>query len=267
MGEAGTKVRREPALARQRARALSPAELAWIAVPPCALLASVAILALGPALGHALIRPVPPAQALWPPGWPESAGRPEPVELGRYLVAALAPMLAAVVVLLLARRQPALPAPAVGPLVLIGQLLTAAFVGFAFLGQHEVVFADRPLPALFGAGTLLIAGVLVAAALAALRQPGIAARLAALARETPLRRRVGSLLALAVSVPFLLEGLLVDGAAEDRGVMAWTVNDPAARGGLQGRRRSRPARYRCQRPEDPAPGRHVAARRHSARAP
>ena len=51
-------------------------------------LALVAILALGPPLGHALFRPVPPAEALWPPGWPESAGRPEPVELGRYLVAA-----------------------------------------------------------------------------------------------------------------------------------------------------------------------------------
>ncbi len=228
MGEAGTIERRSPALVRRRARPLSPAELAWIAVLPCAVVAFVAILALGPVLGHALIRPVPPAQALWPPDWPESTGAPEPVELGRYLVAAIAPMVAAVLVLLLSRRQPALRAPAIGPLVLVSQMLTVAFVAFAFLGQNELVFADRPLPALFGAGTLLIAGVLVAAALAVLRRLRAVGRLAALVRDTPARRRVGVVLALCVSVPFLLEGLVVDGGAEDRGVIAWTVNDAFA---------------------------------------
>jgi len=228
MGEAGPIDRRVRVLGRERARVLAPDELAWIAALPCALLALVAILALGPVLGHALIRPVPPAEGLWPPGWPESAGAPEPVELGRYLVAAAAPLVAALVVLVFARRQLVLPAPLIRPLVLVSQLVLVAFVALAFLGQHEVVFGDRPLPALFGVGTLLIAGALVVAALAALGRHGVTSRLAALSRETALRRRTGIALAFAASVPFLLEGLVLDGAAEDRGVIAWTVNDAFA---------------------------------------
>jgi len=228
MGEAGTIDGRVRVLGRDRARVLSPAELTWIAALPGALLALIAILVLGPVLGHALIRPVPPAEGLWPPGWPESAGAPEPVELGRYLVAAVAPLLAALVVLVLARRQLALSAPLIRPLVLVSQLVLAAFVALAFLGQHEVVFADRPLPALFGVGTLLIAGALVVAALAALKRPGVTRRLATLTRETALRRRLALALACAASVPFLLEGLVLDGGAEDNGVIAWTVNDAFA---------------------------------------
>ena len=62
----------------ERVRALTPAELAWAALLPCALIAVAAILLLGPALGHALFRPS--ADALWPPTWWEAQGQPEPVE-------------------------------------------------------------------------------------------------------------------------------------------------------------------------------------------
>jgi len=212
----------------RRVRVLTPAELAWIAAVPCALAALVAVLALGPPLGHALIRPPPPAQGLWPPDWHESSGRPEPVEVGRYLVAAAAPMGAAILVFALARRQPALPGALIRPLVLASQLLTVAFVAFAFLGQHEVVFADRPLPPLFGVGTLLVAALLTVAALAVLGRPGVARPLVRLARETPLRRRACFALAAAAAALWLLEVVLVDGAIEDNGVLAWTVNDAFA---------------------------------------
>jgi hypothetical protein len=228
MGEAVRSDGRVRVLVQRRVRILTVAELAWIAAMPLALATLVAILALGPTLGHALFRPVPPAEALWPPGWPESLGEPEPVELGRYLVAAAAPALAAVVLLVLARRQPALPAPLIRPLVYASQVLVAAFVALAFLGQHGLVVVQRPLPGVFGTGTLLAAGALATAALLALRRPGVAARLAGLARETPLRRYAGVALALAASAPYLLEALVVDGATEDRGVIAWTVNDAFA---------------------------------------
>ncbi|HEV7774083.1 MAG TPA: hypothetical protein VGO48_12440 [Conexibacter sp.] len=211
-----------------RARVLAPTEVAWIVAVPCALVALAAILALGPALGHALFRPVPAGDGLWPPGWRGAEGKPEPVELGRYLVAAAAPPLAAVLVLVLARRQPMLPTPLIRPLVLASQVLATAFVAFAFLGQHEVVFADRPLPSTFGVGTLLAAAGLLLAALAVLRRRDVAERLARLVRETPGRRRLGVALALAVSVSCLLQGLFVDGAAEDRAVFAFTVNDAFA---------------------------------------
>jgi hypothetical protein len=235
MGEAGTVDRPAGVLGRRaegreasRRRLLAPEEVAWIAVLPCALVGLLAILALGPPLGHLLFRPVPPAEGLWPPGWFEASGRPEPVELGRYLVAAAAPVLAAALVLALARRPPALPAPLIRPLVLASQGLLAAFVALAFLGQRGVVFTERPLPHVFGDGILLAAAALLLAGLLALRRPGVAARLAELARETPLRRRACLALAATAAVVWLLEGLLVDGLVEDQGVLAWTVDDAFA---------------------------------------
>ena len=228
MGEVGRTGRGFGARAGVRGRVLAPAEVAWIVAVPCALVALVAVLALGPALGHALFKPVPTADGLWPPGWRGTEGKPEPVELGRYLVAIAAPPLTAALVLVIAQRKPALPQPLIRPLVLASQLLATAFVALAFLGQHEVVFADRPLPSIFGVGTLLAAAGLLLAALAALRRRDVAERLAHLVRETPGRRLLGVALALAVSVPCLLQGFFPEGVAEDQSIFAWTVNDAFA---------------------------------------
>lgn len=236
MGEAGTVDRPAGVLARRRAeeagasrrRVLAPAEVAWIAAIPCALAGLLAILVLGPPLGHLLFRPVPAADGLWPPGWFEASGKPEPVELGRYLVAAAAPVFAAALVFVLARRPPALRASLIRPLVLASQALLTAFVALAFLGQYGVVFAQRPLPDVFGVGTLLAAAGLLLVGLLALRRPAVTAMVARLARESPLRRNACYALAATAAVAWLLEGLLVDGLVEDQGVLAWTVDDAFA---------------------------------------
>src|SRR5215207_5018473 len=228
MGEVGRTGRGVGARTAAHARVLAPAEVAWIVAVPCALATLAAILALGPVLGHALFRSVPAVDGLWPPDWWLTEGKPEPVELGRYLVAIAAPPLAAVLVLVIALRKPALPTPLIRPLAIASQVLAAAFVALACLGQHEVVFADRPLPTIFGVRTLLVAAGLLLAALVVLRRRDVAERLARLVRETPGRRRLGLALALAVSVPCLLQGLVVDGIAEDQGVFSWTVNDAFA---------------------------------------
>jgi len=235
MGEAGTVDRPAGVLRRRgeereasRRRALAPDELAWVAVLPCALVGLLAVLALGPPLGRLLFRPVPAADGLWPPRWFEASGRPEPVELGRYLVAAAMPVLAAALVLALARRRPTLSARPIRPLVVSSQALLVAFVALAFLGQRGIVVSGRALPHVFGLGTLLASGALLLAGLLALRRPGVAARIARLARETPPRRSACLALAATAAVVWLLEGLLVDGLVEDQSVLAWTVNDAFA---------------------------------------
>jgi len=209
------------------ARALVPAEIAWVGLIPCALLAVVAIVMLGPPLGHLLFAP-DTTDPLWPPGWIEAQGRAEPVELGRYLVAAAAPLLLSAVVLVGAARGVWLPAPAARALVLGGQLLLLAFLVLAVLGQHDVLLVDRQQPHVFGVGALAVAALLVLAAVLALRHDGIRRQLGRLARETPRRRALGLALASAVAATWMLEGLMVDGLGEDQGVFAWTLNDAFA---------------------------------------
>lgn len=206
----------------------APAELAWIALIPFAAVAAAAILLLGPPLGQALF--APGAERLWPPGWFESQGTPEPVKLGRYLVAAAAPVLLALLVLSLslAGSSPRLPSALLRALARSSQMLLLAFVVLAVLGQRNVIFVDRPMPDVFGLGTLLAAGAIVPAALLALRRRSVGASIVWLARETTARRVACLGVAAAVAVLWMLQGLLVDGAVEDLGVMEWTVNDAFA---------------------------------------
>ncbi len=208
-------------------RALAPAEIAWIALIPCALATLAAVLLAGPAVGRALFRP-DVADPLWPVGWPESQGSPEPVELGRFLVAAIAPPLLAAVVLAGSRRGWRLAPRWSKALAVAGQALAVGFVVLAAVGQRDAALAGRPLPPVFGTGTLLAAAALTAAGVLWLRRRGAVAALARLARDTPARRAAGLAIAGAISVLWLLEGVVMDGAAEDKGVLAWTVNDAFA---------------------------------------
>ncbi len=212
-----------------RARVATPAEIAWIAVVPCALLALVAIALLGPPLAHVLFRSG--SDALWPPGWWEARGHAEPVKHARYLLAALAPLPLVAAVLVGARRRPALPPQAVRAGVLAGEALLAAVVVLAVLGQHDVVLLGGPqapqLP-LFGVGTLALAAALVAAALLALRRERVATWAADLARETPRRRLVALGVAAAFAAVWLLETVTTDRLVEDQGQFNWTLNDAFA---------------------------------------
>jgi hypothetical protein len=212
-----------------RARVPTPAEIAWIALVPCALALLAAIALLGPPLAHVLFRP--DGDALWPPGWWEARGNPEPVKHARYLLAALAPLPLVAAVLVGARRAPALPPQAIRAVVLGSQALLLALLALAVLGQHDVVplgGPQAPQLALFGVGTLVVAAGLVAAALLALRRERVAAWAAGLARETTRRRVVAAVLAAAFATAWLLQAVTTDRLVEDQGQFNWTLNDAFA---------------------------------------
>lgn len=218
---------RGTALDAPRARGLTPAETAWIALLPCALAGLLAILVLGPPLGH-LLFPPPGAEGLWPPGWEESQGRPEPVKQARYLLAVAAPLLLAGTVLVRARRGPALRPGAIRALTVASQGLLLAFVAFAVLGQYGALPGQRRLPHVFGPGTLAVAAALVALALALLRRAGATGWIARLARETPARRAAGLAIAAVVAGTWLAEGVTTERLVEDVGSLDWTLNDAFA---------------------------------------
>jgi len=205
---------------RPHASALSAGELAWIAVIPCAIVAAIALLLLGPLVGDALFRPS--AERLWPPGGPQTVGEPDPAKLGRYAIAVLAPLLSAGVILAAARRGPRLSPRTTRTLVLASQALLVAFVVLAVLGQYGLVLPDRPLPRLFDLEAILVAGILAAAGVLAMRRPSFAQRIGRLARETPTRRAAGLALAVAVAATAMLDGLFTDGV--DNGKLVWSVN-------------------------------------------
>jgi hypothetical protein len=205
-----------------RPRALTPAEIAWIALLPCAIVVLAAIVLLGPPLGHVLVRPG--SDALWPTGWWESAGTPEPVKQGRYVIALLMPVALAGTILAGSRRAPLLRPATIRVFVLAGHAAVVAVVLVAVLGQHNVILVDRSLPSVFGVGTLTLAAALVTAATIALRRPGVSARIRALARERIRTRTVCLGIAAVLAAIWLLEGLTTDGPAEDTGSVNWITN-------------------------------------------
>jgi hypothetical protein len=204
---------------------LAADELAWAAVVPCALVTLLAILLLGPPLGHAVFEP--DVGPLWPPHWFESHGRAEPVKEGRYLLALAGSALLAAVVLAGQRRRLELPERAIRALVGASKALLLAVVVLAFAGQYDLVLVHRlphvfPLPLL--AGAVAFAG----AALVLLRRPALVARVGTLARETSARAAWGYGLATAFASLYLLTSLTTDRLMEDSGRLDWTVNDAFA---------------------------------------
>jgi hypothetical protein len=218
---------REMASGEARARALTTAEIAWTALLPCAIAAVAAIVLLGPPLGH-LLFPAPGAEGLWPPGWSESQGRPEPVEQARYILAVLAAALLAAAILASSRRTPALRPRTIRAAVLASQLALLALVVVGFLGQYEVILRRRPMTHIFRPETLLIAVALVVAALGVLRRRTAAQRIARLLRETAPRRTLALVLAFAVAATWLLQGIYTDRWAEDAQHLDWTLNEAFA---------------------------------------
>lgn len=211
---------------KQRTRALTPAELAWAALLPCALAAIAAILLLGPSLGHALTRPG--TDALWPPTWWQAHGRPQPVKQGRFVLALLAPLVLAATVLAVARRPPRLPPRAIRAIVGTSQAGLLTFVVVAVLGQRNVIRAERLLPAVFDNTMFAVAAALVLAAVFAMRTPGVSAAVVRIARERPWLRITCAAAAVAVAAMWLLEAIQTDRLAEDVGQMNWTLNDAFA---------------------------------------
>jgi hypothetical protein len=166
-------------------RELEPAELAWSAALPCALATVVAILLLGPPLGHAFLAPGDDAF------WDEVIVRPEPVEHARYLLALLGAVLLAAAVLLGARRRVALAPAAIRLLVAVAQAALVVVLVLSVLAQHNVLLRSYIPPEtpdqIFTWPTLAVAAALTP--LLALALGGERARRgAAWARETRGRR-------------------------------------------------------------------------------
>lgn len=210
----------------ERVRVLTPAELAWAVLLPCGLAAVAAILLLGPALGHVLVRPS--ADALWPPTWWEAQGRPEPVEQGRFVLALLAPFVLAAIVLAGSRRPPRLHPRTIRALVAAGQTSLLALVLVAVLGQRNVIPAGRELPPVFDDTMLAVSAALVLAVVLGMHARGVRAAVARVARERRWLRIACVAIAVAVSATWLLEAIETDRLAEDIGMMNWTVNDAFA---------------------------------------
>ena len=194
-----------PASARDATGACSPAQLAWLAALPCALVVLAALVVLGPPLGDALL--APRGMAFWPSTQP--AVLPEPAEHGRYAIALLGPLLLSGAVLLGARGgAPAWPR-ALALLAPAAQVVLLAFLAACLWAQRTAVFGPpyEPVPrerAYFSTATLLVAGAVAAALALALTRPATLRRAGELLRDTPRRRVAAIALALLLLAVWLL---------------------------------------------------------------
>ncbi len=209
-----------------RSRPLRPGELAWIATVPCGVAIVLAIVVLGPLIGHAFL--APGAEALWPPRAAYVFGTPEPEKHGRYVVALMGPLLLGGSVLAGSRRPPLLRASTIRRLVALGQALTFAFLIAATLGQNDVLFKQVPAPwPIFSVAKLTTAFAL-ALMLAAV---GRVARVSRALRETRLRH--GACIAVAAVFGAIWLSMAVNtdhtiGKALVSGLTEWTMDDPFA---------------------------------------
>ncbi len=188
------------------ARALSPAEIAWLLALPCAALTVLLVAALGPLVGDLLL----PRSSLV---FFEAALvqlHPEPHEQGRVLVALAGPLLLAGTTALVARRPPRLSARTVRVLVWTAQaLLLVATVAFLLI-QRGIVYGEIYQAAVpfhqryFSDATLVVAMLGALAIVLATRSERVRATAARWMRETTVRRVVWTLAAALLIAVWLL---------------------------------------------------------------
>lgn len=214
------------------AGALRTAEVAWIAVLPCALLTVALVALLGPPLGDALLRPGDEAF------FPAAGIRPEPAEHGRYLLALLGPAALASAVLASARWTPRGSERVVRAGVLSAQVALAAFVALCLAAQYDVLLtAYRPEweahVRYFTLRTLAVAVAAPLLLLILLQREVLAARAVAFARETPTRRAGALAFAVLFTVVWLLTAVVADGSLANTatgvaGHILWSMGEPFA---------------------------------------
>jgi hypothetical protein len=220
--------RDEPASPPSRTRALEAGELAWLVVLPCAALVALAILLLGPPLGHAFLAPRGDRF------WPRTEVHPEPVEHARFLLALSAAPLGALAVWALARRPPALRPQLARTLVAVSQLCTVAFLALMLLAQHNVLLRSYVVGQPVGIFTVpTIAAVAAVAALlaAGLRRRTLLARLGGLLRETRGRRVACLAVAVLLIAVFLTAAFNTEhsiGLAESNHLIPWDMAETFA---------------------------------------
>jgi hypothetical protein len=173
-------------------RMLSPSEVAWAALLPCALAVVAAILLLGPVLGRVLLEPG--TEDFW--GFALRAGyiRPEPTEHARYLLALLGPLVLAAATFAFTRVRPLPHRPLTAFLASAGNVAFAVFVIAVFLYQRsltygDVYLGDGPFKTVYFTVPTLVAAIVVAALVAvALTSANALARLREIARESRAKR-------------------------------------------------------------------------------
>jgi hypothetical protein len=217
------------------ADALTPAETAWIAVLPCALLLLGAILLLSKPIG-ALLFPTPRNEF-----WPAIAGqvRPEPTEHMSYLFAIASPLLlsAAVVAGSVPRLRPA-PRMRRG-LVRSGQAALAVFAIVCVVAQERIRFGFVYLlgppahRAYFTPATLAFAVAMAAVVCLVLRSERARTRAAALLRETPARRAGAAAVAILFTAAWLLTAINVDSSVGNvnpavHDLLPWSLDETFA---------------------------------------
>jgi hypothetical protein len=191
------------------------ATAAWAGALPCAAIAAIAILLLGPPLGHLL----PDGNAYHFLGGLLGGSRPEPTEQGRFLVAVCVPLLAALALARAPGWLARVPDRSLGAAVVAAQLALAAVVLASIVAQYRMRFGivyTRGFQPTFGMhyfspATLIAAVLLTGAAVAASRSAWIARRAAvALLRESRARRLVVTGLAAAATALWMLHAVHTD---------------------------------------------------------
>ena len=192
------------------------ASAAWFWALPCAAVAVVAILVLGPPLGHLMVPDHPPYRFV---GDFLTGLTPEPVEQGRYLVAICAPLLACLALARAPPRLTALPDRLVEPVVVGTQVALAGVVVASIVAQYGFHFGltyTRGLqptfqmhyfsPATLAVGLLLALATATAARSQAVRERATVALLA----ESRTRRIVVTALAALATAIWVLHAVHSD---------------------------------------------------------
>jgi hypothetical protein len=190
------------------------AAAAWLCAIPCAAIAVLAIIVLGPPLGR-LITPAPSAYAFLPGAFVH----PEPTEHARYLIAICAPLLGALAIVAAPRRLARVPAHLAAAVALATQAALVATIvgsivtqyglrfGFSYTYQHGPSIRMRYFtPATLAVGGLLAAATAVVLRCTPLRRRGAPAVLA----ESRARRLLAAAAAVAATAIWMLPALHTD---------------------------------------------------------
>jgi hypothetical protein len=211
----------------ERVRALRPDETAWIAALPCAVAVAIALVWLGPVLGHGILHA--DGETLWPRGVVYVFGQPEPVKHAQYLIALLGPVLLVGAILLGSARRLQLRPASIRVLVLASQAALVALLAAAVLGQHKLLLPSRyALWEVFSWRKLAFAALLVLLFLVLVRRPAVARAIARASRDTRALRVACVVAAGALAAVWLLAGVDTERSAGEGGGLYWTQDDPYA---------------------------------------
>jgi hypothetical protein len=169
---------------------------AWLLLLPCMALTVALVVLLGPPLSH-LLFPSPGAYDFLP--HERLPVRPEPLKNTRYLLLLLAPPLLALATVVVARRQsPDTPARTLA--VAATQAAAAAFIVACFVAQRDERWESR----WFNGTALIVAALVAAAIVVAVRLRPLREAAIGLMRETMARRVAATVLALAAACVWVL---------------------------------------------------------------